>query len=36
MLAEQMMDVETLKEMLGKIFFKARLAEESCGLGDED
>lgn len=29
------MDVETLKEMLGKTF-KARLAEESCGLGDED
>ena len=35
MLAEQMMDVATLKEMLGKTS-EAQFEEECCGLGDED
>ena len=35
MLAEQMMDVATLKEMLGKTS-EARFEEKCCELGDED
>ena len=34
LLAEQMMDVSTLKEMLGKTF-EARIATQCCGLGHE-
>ena len=34
LLAEQMMDVSTLKEMLGKTF-EARIATQRCGLGHE-